>query len=354
MRKGRPQLTLSEPSAMAPSSAPPGVVPPGAVPHASVGSSSAVPAAPAPYVRRREDALLRVPSRRNQPHLHPEKINGALRFGVDPEVNAFIRTTWQGNYWGSWASWNFVPPEKKDQWWHAFIVSASFPLLFPFSTINGDEGLDEPPSYTALARKTHTGKDGSFLDEHTEELALEVEEAVEQMLQDGSPLGDSKIDSTAASNAKRYLLNQKYIKRGKTKKGIVYGLGSVQYKNISASVPIPVSLKRNLDVDMRMSGFETTISEVKEDIAGVKEDFSALKTEINAFKAEVTGECKLSNLKLPLLPQLHNHFSLKLSHNLKVSHDLKVSPKLQFNLNISHNLKLSLHHNISRPITNLI
>uniref|UniRef100_A0A0D3BHT8 Uncharacterized protein n=1 Tax=Brassica oleracea var. oleracea TaxID=109376 RepID=A0A0D3BHT8_BRAOL len=147
---------------------------------------------------------------------------------------------------------------------------------------HGDEGLDEPPSYTALARKTHTGKDGSFLDEHTEELALEVEEAVEQMLQDGSPLGDSKIDSTAASNAKRYLLNQKYIKRGKTKKGIVYGLGSVQYKNISASVPIPVSLKRNLDVDMRMSGFETTISEVKEDIAGVKEDFSALKTEINS------------------------------------------------------------------------
>ncbi|KAF3560449.1 hypothetical protein F2Q69_00013916 [Brassica cretica] len=141
------------------------------------------------------------------------------------------------------------------------------------------------------------GKDGSFLDERTEELVLEVEEAVEQMLQDGSPLGDSQTDSTAASNAKWYLLNQEYI-------------------------------KRNLDVDMHMSGFETTISEVKEDIAGVKEDFSALKAEINVFKTEVTGGCqlakqlstlfcKLSNLKLPLLPQLHNHFSLKLSHNLK-------------------------------------
>ncbi|KAL0652765.1 hypothetical protein Bca4012_095456 [Brassica carinata] len=32
------------------------------------------------------------------------------------------------------------------------------------------------------------------------------------MLQDGSPLGDSQTDSTAASNAKRYLLNQEYIK----------------------------------------------------------------------------------------------------------------------------------------------
>ncbi|KAG2292806.1 hypothetical protein Bca52824_039475 [Brassica carinata] len=131
-----------------------------------------------------------------------------------------------------------------------------------------DEGLDEPPSYTALARKTHTGKDGSFLDERTEELVLEVEEAVEEMLQDGSPLGDGQTDSTAASNVKRYLLNQEYIKRGKTKKGTIYGLGSVQYKNSSASVLIHVSLKRNLDVDMRMSGFETTISEVKEDIAG--------------------------------------------------------------------------------------
>ncbi|KAH0939960.1 hypothetical protein HID58_007421 [Brassica napus] len=166
-----------------------------------------------------------------------------------------------------------------------------------------DEGLDEPPSYTALARKTHTGKDGSFLDERTEELVLEVEEAVEEMLQDGSPHGDSQTDSTAASNAKRYLLNQEYIKRGKTKKGTIYGLDSAQYKNSSPSVPIPVSLKRNLDVDMRMSGFETTISEVKEDIAGVKEDFTALKTEINAFKTEVTGGMSASQATLNIILQ---------------------------------------------------
>ena len=56
------------------------------------------------------------------------------------------------------------------------------------------------------------GKDGSFLDERTEELVLEVEAAVEEMLQDESPLCDSQTDSTAASNAKRYLLNQEYIK----------------------------------------------------------------------------------------------------------------------------------------------
>ncbi|KAG2258161.1 hypothetical protein Bca52824_077455 [Brassica carinata] len=175
----------------------------------------------------------------------------------------------------------FVPPEKKDQWWHAFIQhyywedqfhdeiylkwkkqtqvticgrisqkrrdnrQPSYMSTPPGNNVGKkmykhgagprcflnieytmmvDEGLDEPPSYTALARKTHTGKDGSFLDE-----------PVEEMLQDGSPLGDSQTDSTAASNAKRYLLNQEYIKRGKTKKGTIYGFGSVQYKNSSAS-----------------------------------------------------------------------------------------------------------------------
>ncbi|KAL0789991.1 hypothetical protein Bca101_006237 [Brassica carinata] len=290
-------------------------------------------------------------------------------------VLAHIRSiffTFQSPGRGYMKSWNFVPPEKKDQWWHAFIqhyywedqfhdeiylkwkkqtqvtvcgrISQKMrdnrqpsymsdahwaTMVEKYNTEKAkkksakaaksrksapvgkkmhkhgagprcflnieynmmvDEGLDEPPSYTALARKTHTGKDGSFLDERTEELVLEVEEAVEEMLQDGSPLGDGQTDSTAASNVKRYLLNQEYIKRGKTKKGTIYGLGSVQYKNSSASVLIHVSLKRNLDVDMRMSGFETTISEVKEDIAGVKEDFTALKTEINAFKTEVTGD----------------------------------------------------------------
>ena len=94
-----------------------------------------------------------------------------------------------------------------------------------------------------------------------------------------------------------------FLQRGKTKNGTIYGLGSVQYKNSSPSVPIPVSLQRNLDVDMRMSGFETTISEVKEDIAGVKEDFSALKAEINAFKTQVTGGMSASQATLNIILQ---------------------------------------------------
>ena len=62
-------------------------------------------------------------------------------------------------------------------------------------------------------RKTHCRKDGTFLDERAEALVLEVEQAVEEMLQDGSPLGDSQTDSTAAtSTSKRLLLNEEYVK----------------------------------------------------------------------------------------------------------------------------------------------
>ena len=76
-----------------------------------------------------------------------------------------------------------------------------------------DQGLDTLPSYTDLASKTHTRKDGTFMDERTEQLVLEVEQAVEEMLEDGSPDGDSQTCSTAATeNSKRLLLNQEYIK----------------------------------------------------------------------------------------------------------------------------------------------
>lgn len=86
-----------------------------------------------------------------------------LRFGIDPEVHAFIRATWQGNYWGSWASWNFVPPEKKDQWWHAFIVSASFPLFFPFSAISNNQCLTLMTYIMFFCSNTTTGRTNSMM-----------------------------------------------------------------------------------------------------------------------------------------------------------------------------------------------
>ncbi|KAJ4868630.1 hypothetical protein Rs2_49822 [Raphanus sativus] len=43
-----------------------------------------------------------------------------------------------------------------------------------------DEGLEEPVSYTDLVRKTHTRKDGTFMDERAEALVLEVEQRLKR------------------------------------------------------------------------------------------------------------------------------------------------------------------------------
>uniref|UniRef100_A0A0D3APF5 Uncharacterized protein n=1 Tax=Brassica oleracea var. oleracea TaxID=109376 RepID=A0A0D3APF5_BRAOL len=262
VRNMRPQMrTASMPPGTTTASAQP-TRPPGVV-----GSSP-----------RTEEALLRAPSRINQPHLHPDKINGALWIGVDPEVHELIKATWQGNYWGPWKSWVKVPEERRTSRWHSFIQQYYWEEIFHEETyfkwklrtqvticgrisqkrqknkepsyisatdwetilanwstpeakaksqsasvsrcsappglkmhVHVDEGFEEPVSYPDLVRKTHTRKDGTFIDERAEALVLEVKQAVEEMLQEGSPGGDSQTDSTAATTtSKRLLLNQEY------------------------------------------------------------------------------------------------------------------------------------------------
>ncbi|KAG5397581.1 hypothetical protein IGI04_019395 [Brassica rapa subsp. trilocularis] len=50
------------------------------------------------YPQMTLNAMLNSPARLSQPHLHPDKPNGALWFGIDPCIHAFIRATWQGYY----------------------------------------------------------------------------------------------------------------------------------------------------------------------------------------------------------------------------------------------------------------
>ncbi|KAF2574977.1 hypothetical protein F2Q70_00002220 [Brassica cretica] len=112
VRNVRPQMrTASMPpgttTAYAQPTRPPGVV------GSSTSSVAPPPPPPPPYERRTEEALLRAPSRINQPHLHPDKINGAFVIGVDLEVHEFIKATWQGNYWGPWQSCVKVPKERR-------------------------------------------------------------------------------------------------------------------------------------------------------------------------------------------------------------------------------------------------
>ncbi|KAF2560768.1 hypothetical protein F2Q70_00015778 [Brassica cretica] len=322
----RPQMrTASMPPGTTTASAQP-TRPPGVV--GSSTSSAAPPPPPPPtYERRTEEALLRAPSRINQPHLHPDKINGALWIEVDPEVHEFIKATWQGNYWGPWQSWqqyyweeifheetyfkwklrtqvticgrisqkrqknkepsyisvtdwetilaNWSTPEAKAKSQSASVSRCSAPPGLKMH-VHVDEGFEEPVSYPDLVRKTHTRKDGTFIDERAEALVLEVKQAVEEMLQEGSPGGDSQTDSTAATTtSKRLLLNQEYTR------STIYGLGNLQYKNKRPSESVPAALKRDIDIEMRISGLESLTQEIKF-------DFHSLKTDFNEGTARIT------------------------------------------------------------------
>ncbi|KAH0893933.1 hypothetical protein HID58_056362, partial [Brassica napus] len=97
---------------------PPGAT--GAAPNHSASSSRSNS-----YPQMTLNAMLNSPARLSQPHLHPDKPNGALWFGIDPCVHAFIRATWQGYYMGPWKSWNKVPEERKDFWWQTFVNAKS-------------------------------------------------------------------------------------------------------------------------------------------------------------------------------------------------------------------------------------
>ncbi|XP_013633354.1 PREDICTED: uncharacterized protein LOC106339078 [Brassica oleracea var. oleracea] len=72
------------------------------------------------YPQMSLNAMFNAPARISHPHLHPDKLNGALWFSIDPSVNAFIRATWKAYYMGHWKSWRSVPDERRDSWWQTF------------------------------------------------------------------------------------------------------------------------------------------------------------------------------------------------------------------------------------------
>ncbi|XP_013617109.1 PREDICTED: uncharacterized protein LOC106323550 [Brassica oleracea var. oleracea] len=102
------------PGATGPASMPPGATGPASNHAASSSRSNS-------YPHMTPNAMLNSPARLAQPHLHPDKINGALWFGIDPCVNSFIRATWQAYYMGPWKSWRKVPDERRELWWKTFV-----------------------------------------------------------------------------------------------------------------------------------------------------------------------------------------------------------------------------------------
>ena len=64
------------------------------------------------------------------------------------------------------------------------------------------------------------------------------------------------------------------FQRGETRRGTIYGLGNLQYKNKRPSESVPAALKRDIDIEMRVSGLESLTQEIKFDVHALKTDFN--------------------------------------------------------------------------------
>ncbi|XP_013624677.1 PREDICTED: uncharacterized protein LOC106330813 [Brassica oleracea var. oleracea] len=182
------------------------------------------------------------------------------------------------------------------------------PVGFARIEYNMTVEIGELPSYTDLVRRTHAKKDGTFGDYRAEELVTQAEMEATQVSNtnsDGSPQSPS-----ATSAPSRILLNQAYLKNAKGKRGHVYGLGSAEYREHAPSARVPASLARNLELELRVSGLETSlqsvtadVSAVKADVRVVKEDVATMNEEFAATRAAITE--LIQSLRPQANPQQH-------------------------------------------------
>ncbi|XP_048615754.1 uncharacterized protein LOC106350454 [Brassica napus] len=279
------------------------------------------------------NAMLNSPARLAQPHLHPDKINGALWFGIDPCVNSFIRATWQAYYMGPWKSWRKVPDERRESWWQTFVQNfywdpefndlvyglwkketwttigeriskkkrqqkkpkyineADWTLLLEHWATDAAKkkskkaaksrksdpmvasGTNERPSFTDIVRATHTRPDGTFVDYRAEELVTQAELEATQL----SNTYRSPGSPSASSTPSRLKISKAYLKNARGKRGHVYGLDSAQYREQAPSSRVPNGLSRNLELEMRVGGLETSLQSVKQDVSEMKQDVSEMK-----------------------------------------------------------------------------
>ncbi|KAH0883628.1 hypothetical protein HID58_059724, partial [Brassica napus] len=292
-----PGATGAAPNHVGSPSMPPGAT--GAAPNHAASSSRSNS-----YPQMTLNAMLNSPARLSQPHLHPDKLNGALWFGIDPCIHAFIRATWQEYYMDPWKSWNKVPEERKDSWWQTFVQNFYWESqfndlvygLWKKETMTSTQASGEPPSYTALVRETHSRPDGTFVDYRAEELVTQAEmEATQLSNTEGSPGSPS-----ASSAPSRLMLNKAYLKNAKSRRGYVYGLGSEQFREHAPSSRVPNGITCNLDLEMRVGGLETTLQSVTSDVAGVKQDVSDMRQDFATTREAINQ--LLQTLRPPQAP----------------------------------------------------
>ncbi|KAL0742459.1 hypothetical protein Bca4012_083972 [Brassica carinata] len=244
---------------------------------------------------------------------YPQMSRNAM-FIIDPSVNSFFRATWQGYYQGPWKSWRAVPDQTRDGKRLCKISTGSLSLMtcqekrkkaakgrksdpvgkgvhkhnsgpvgFARTEYNMMNESGEPPSNTALVRRRHMNKDWTFVDYRAEELVTQAEmEATQVSNTDGSPQSPS-----ATSAPSRILVNQGYLKNAKGKRAHVYGLSSLQYREHAPSARVPASLARNLELELRFSGMETSLQSVTADVSAVKADVATMNEDFSATRAAI-------------------------------------------------------------------
>ena len=73
----------------------------------------------------------------------------------------------------------------------------------------------------------------------------------------------------------------------KGKRRHVYGLGSADYREHAPSARVPVSLSRNLELELRVSGIETNLQNVIADVSLLKEDVATIKENVSTTMAAI-------------------------------------------------------------------
>ncbi|KAL0678556.1 hypothetical protein Bca4012_006537 [Brassica carinata] len=326
-------------------------MPPGATGVAATGQASS--SRSNSYPQMSLNAMFNAPARISQPHLHPDKLNGALWFSIDPSVNAFIRATWQAYYMGPWKSWRSVPDERRDSWWQTFVQNFYWEQQFNDLVY----ALWKKETWTSIGERISTkkrkNKQPKYINENdwttlmeywaTEPAKKKSKDAAKSRKSDplgkgvykhnAGPVGFARIeynmtvetgelpsytDLVRRTHAKkdgtfgdyptsapsRILLNQAYLKNAKGKRRHVYGLGSAEYREHPPSARVPASLARNLELELRVSGLEKSLQSVTADVSAVKADVGAVKEDVATMKEDFAAtRAAITELIQSLRPQ---------------------------------------------------
>ncbi|CAH8378069.1 unnamed protein product [Eruca vesicaria subsp. sativa] len=175
---------------------------------------------------------------------------------------------------------------------------------FVMPSTSGSSGHSMPPGAVGSSTRDHPPVNNY---NHVTEQALlrsaarEYQPHLHPKKVNGALCPTASTATTAPS--RRFLLDQEFLKRATTSKGGIYGIGSVQFRDYEPRQSVPASLKRSLDMDLRVSGIETNAEHVQATVELLKTDMATLKEDFLAFKTEMKQEMAATRSSLNVILQ---------------------------------------------------